>query len=156
MESDKSEKELMMEAKSLLKGCLQHFRNACTRIQKIGSVIPPDDAREFKNLCRELQAAKDHSTFCDIARYISQKWPKTSTWLSWCQTIYRFNSTEPGIDDSYLVKLIEKIRNAVRSHGTDLTGEQLRSSFTENGINLPSYPSEGPYYPWPQYEILRE
>jgi hypothetical protein len=75
--------ELSEEAKTLLKGCRQHFANACTRIRRLTAVIPEDGRKEFKKLCKQLQACTDNEEFQKIARRIVHKWPRTSTWIAW-------------------------------------------------------------------------
>ncbi len=53
----------MEAAKKLLKGCQQHFRNAATRVKRLGGVVPPDEASDFTDLTRLLYSTEDINVF---------------------------------------------------------------------------------------------
>ncbi len=79
----RTQDQLLADGAKLLKGCEQHFHNAVTRIKRIGSIIPVEDEKKFKNLAMKLCSVPNQEGFEAIAHRIVKKWPRTSTWLAW-------------------------------------------------------------------------
>ncbi|PBK88252.1 hypothetical protein ARMGADRAFT_937709, partial [Armillaria gallica] len=79
----RSHQELIAAAKTLLKGCQQHFRNAATRVKRLGGVIPPDQASDFSGLTALLYSTADVKVFNETVAEIRGRFPRTKPWLNW-------------------------------------------------------------------------
>ncbi len=79
----RSRTELMEAAKELLKGCQQHFRNAATRVKRLGGVVPPDEVSDFTDLTTLLYTTEDMKVFNDTVAEIRTQFPRSKPWLNW-------------------------------------------------------------------------
>jgi len=79
----RSEDELKDAAERLLKGCEEHYRAGVTRIARIGGVIPPDDAEDFKYRALSLLDLPDSETFKQACSDLVHDYPKTKDWMAW-------------------------------------------------------------------------
>lgn len=75
--------ELRLAAEKLLKGCVQHFRSAVTRVKKISGVIPPEQMSFFESCTCALLDATNIEDFLHQAQTICEKFPKVIPWLQW-------------------------------------------------------------------------
>lgn len=66
-----------------MKGCQQHFRNAATRVKRLGGVIPPDQASDFSDLTALLYSTADVKVFDETVAEIRGRFPRTKPWLNW-------------------------------------------------------------------------
>lgn len=82
-DNSRSSDELDEAAKSLLKGCLQHFRSGVTRVKKISGAVPPSLADAFEARALALLKADDVEQFALRAKVILRDFPKTEAWLRW-------------------------------------------------------------------------
>lgn len=78
-----SRDELASAAKSLLKGCREHFRAAVTRIKRISAVIPPEEIDLFESMALGLLNVDTPSQFHSQALDLIHKFPLTRPWMSW-------------------------------------------------------------------------
>ncbi|KAF9547111.1 hypothetical protein CPC08DRAFT_648853 [Agrocybe pediades] len=75
--------ELRVSAEKLLKGCLEHFRAAVTRVGRIHSVIPPEHGDEFKLRALKLPKVQNSAEFRSHAALLVRDFPKLASWMEW-------------------------------------------------------------------------
>lgn len=82
-DNSRTTEELTLAAGTLLKGCLQHFRNQITRVKKISGVVPPAQRDVFENRAKALLDAEDIRSFVVLAEKLIRDFPKAEQWLRW-------------------------------------------------------------------------
>jgi hypothetical protein len=80
---DSHEIILEKEAKSLLKGCHEHFRQSVTRIARNHAIINHDSSANFALNAMNLLKIDEKEEFDDSVKHIQQTWPNSNTWLEW-------------------------------------------------------------------------
>src|SRR2546423_14776614 len=74
---------LEKEAKALLKGCQEHFRQSITRISRNHAIIEHDSASKFQLTTLGLLKIDNEEKFYQQVKVIQDNWPKAVTWLEW-------------------------------------------------------------------------
>jgi hypothetical protein len=74
---------LEKDAKSLLKGCQEHFRQSVTRIARNHAIINHDYSADFTSTAMKLLKVNEKEGFDSIVKSIQQNWPNANTWLEW-------------------------------------------------------------------------
>ncbi|KAL7284985.1 hypothetical protein ACG7TL_000074 [Trametes sanguinea] len=75
--------DLRGRAKTLLKGCQQHFRAGVTRIKRLGGVIPLGHASRFEKMAHGLLHLADLNEFRSMGQDILASYPEVAPWLEW-------------------------------------------------------------------------
>jgi hypothetical protein len=75
--------ELYATAGTLLKGCLQHWRESVNRIATSHAIIPPEQESQFRWLISMLYNADNMAVFNSTAEAIQSMFPSTTDWLTW-------------------------------------------------------------------------
>ena len=68
---------------SLLKGCLQHWKESVSRISRNYRIVPPEKSAEFHGLIKMMYCAQTAEEFEQIKGLIMVNFPNTSDWLHW-------------------------------------------------------------------------
>ena len=71
------------EAKALLKGCQEHFRQSITRVSRNHAIIEHDSALQFQSTVLELLKINNEEEFYQQVKAIQDKWPKANSWIEW-------------------------------------------------------------------------
>ncbi|CAH1768084.1 9562_t:CDS:2, partial [Entrophospora sp. SA101] len=74
---------LEKEAKSLLKGCQEHFQQSITRIARNHVIISHDSSANFVSTVMKLLDICEKEKFDDNVKLIKKNWPDSNTWLEW-------------------------------------------------------------------------
>ncbi|CAJ0632045.1 4275_t:CDS:2 [Entrophospora sp. SA101] len=74
---------LRNEAKTLLKGCEEHFRQSITRISKNHAVVKHETSKKFESMALELLEIDEKEEFYKNVKIIQETWPNTTSWLEW-------------------------------------------------------------------------
>lgn len=80
---DAHKTSLENEAKALLKGCQEHFRQSITRISRNHAIIEHDSASQFQSAVLELLKINNEGEFYQKVKAIQDKWPKANSWIEW-------------------------------------------------------------------------
>jgi len=79
----RSTNKLHDAAKSILRGCEEHFRAAVTRVSRIGSAVPPDSVESFKKRAIGLMHIETQDELINEANLIICDFPNVEDWMKW-------------------------------------------------------------------------
>jgi hypothetical protein len=79
----KTTEELRTEARSLLKGCAQHFKAGVVRVSNISAAVPPSEKHRFRDMGLGLLNATDHEDLIRRAAAITDEFPDTTSFFEW-------------------------------------------------------------------------
>lgn len=82
-DNTRTPEELEIAAKRLLKGCLEHYRAAVTRIGRITAIISPEHQEDFKTRALDLVNLPTPAAFRDEAMRLVRDFPKIKSWMDW-------------------------------------------------------------------------
>jgi hypothetical protein len=122
------------EAKSLLKGCQEHFRQSITRVSRNHAIIKHDSTSQFQSMVLGLLKIDNEKEFYQRVKIIQDNWPKANSWLEWW--VYTdvgkmlFRALSPM--DEELSELLPSTTNAQESmhHRYYLSGTTQQSILT--------------------------
>jgi hypothetical protein len=71
------------DARKLLGGCIEHFRQSVVRIKRNHAIIDPLQETQFTALANNLITCEDVGEFAECINRIELAFPRASAWLSW-------------------------------------------------------------------------
>ena len=71
------------EAKTLLKGCQEHFRQSITRVGRNHAIIEHGSTPQFQEAVLGLLKIGNKEEFHQRVKFIQDNWPKANSWLEW-------------------------------------------------------------------------
>lgn len=79
----RSDVQLQDHARSLLRGCTEHYRASITRVSRISGVVSPEDQTRFQSLALGLMTLPTINAFQRQVQTIGENFPQLQTWLDW-------------------------------------------------------------------------
>jgi hypothetical protein len=74
---------LRVRAKTLIRGCEEHYRQSVTRIKRNNGVVPINEKTDFEKNALCLINAESVTEFNTTVEYLLNKFPKCFNWISW-------------------------------------------------------------------------
>lgn len=81
--NQRTQAQLIEAAKTVIRGCQQHFRASVTRLKRNTAVVPPKRATRFQQAMHKLLDIEMYADFLAAARAIMKEYPGVKGWLSW-------------------------------------------------------------------------